>query len=103
MSIKPLLPAALLGICFTSFIAAPAISADQSTRGEVRKIDLTAGTITIKHEYIAVIDMPPMTMNFAADKALLEKVKVGDAIRFVVDVQKGKMLVTKIEVLPAGK
>ncbi len=107
MSMKPLLSAALLSACFTTFIAAPAIAADQSadqwTRGEVRKVDLAAGNITIKHEYIAIIDMPPMTMSFAADKSLLDKAKVGDAIRFVVDVKNGKMLVTKLEALPPGK
>ncbi|MDC7692314.1 copper-binding protein [Vogesella indigofera] len=68
------------------------------TDGEVRKIDPSAGKITIKHGPIVHMDMPGMTMVFTAkDKALLDQVKVGDKIRFMVSHEDGKMLVTDIQ------
>ena len=69
--------------------------------GEVRKIDKETGKITIKHGPIKNLDMPPMNMVFTAkDKALLDKVKVGDKIRFVAADEGGKMIVTEIQPAP---
>jgi Cu/Ag efflux protein CusF len=45
-------------------LAAPAAHAEEWTNGEVRKIDAANAKITLKHEYIKVIDMPPMAMVF---------------------------------------
>ncbi|MGL6071464.1 copper-binding protein [Craterilacuibacter sp.] len=73
-------------------------AADSLTAGEVRKLDPASGKITIKHGPIQHLDMPSMTMVFiASDKALLDKVKVGDQIRFMVRHEGGKMLVTDIQ------
>ena len=75
-----------------------AMAAASMTDGEVRKIDKDAGKITIKHGDIKHLEMPGMTMVFAAkDKALLDKVQVGDRIRFMVISEGGKMVVTAIE------
>lgn len=66
--------------------------------GEVRKIDKESGKITIKHGPIKHLDMPPMSMVFSAkDKALLDKVKVGDKIRFMAIDEGGKLIVTDIQ------
>jgi Cu/Ag efflux protein CusF len=74
---------------------------DALSDGEVRKIDKEAGKITIKHGPIKNLDMPPMSMVFTAkDKALLDKVKVGDKIRFVAADEGGKMIVTDIQPAP---
>jgi Cu/Ag efflux protein CusF len=44
------------------------------------------------------MDMPPMTMVFyAGDKAMLDQVREGDKVRFLVVQEAGKMTVTKIE------
>ena len=68
------------------------------TDGEIRKIDKDAGKVTIKHGEIKHMDMPPMTMVFAAgDKAMLDLVKVGDKVRFVAMQDKGRMVVTEIQ------
>lgn len=68
------------------------------TDGEVRKIDKDAGKLTIKHGEIKHLDMPGMTMVFVArDKALLDSVKVGDKIRFMVIEENGKLVVTEIQ------
>jgi Cu(I)/Ag(I) efflux system protein CusF len=77
----------------TGTVAAPGL-----TDGEVRKIDKENGKITIKHGEIKHMDMPPMTMVFnAKDKALLDKVQVGEKIQFIVIQDAGKMVVTDIQ------
>lgn len=76
-------------------------TADALSDGEVRKIDKETGKITIKHGPIKNLDMPPMSMVFTAkDKALLDKVKVGDKIRFVAADEGGKMIVKDIQPAP---
>ena len=69
--------------------------------GEVRKIDKENGKITIRHGEIKHMDMPPMTMMFTAkDKALLDKVQVGQKIQFTVVHEGGKMVVTDMQPAP---
>lgn len=68
------------------------------TDGEVRKVDKEAKKITIRHGAIANLDMPPMTMVFqVTDVSLLDRVKVGDKIRFVAEKREGAFAVTRIE------
>jgi Cu/Ag efflux protein CusF len=68
------------------------------TNAEVRKIDKEAGKITLKHEDIKNLDMPGMTMVFhVTDKALLDKLQVGDKVKFIADKQQGKFVVTDIQ------
>lgn len=68
------------------------------TDGEVRKIDKDAGKLTIKHGEIKHMEMPPMTMVFfAKDKSMLDKVKAGDKVRFMVIHENGQMIVTHIQ------
>ena len=58
-------------------------AAAKLTAGEVRKVDLEQGKLTIKHEVLENLGMPAMTMVFkVADKALLKDLKQGDKIRF---------------------
>ena len=76
------------------------MSADM-TDGVVRKVDKKAGKLTIMHGTIKNLDMPGMTMAFPVkDKALLDKVKAGDKIKFIVVMDKGNMLVTDIQKAP---
>lgn len=67
--------------------------------GEVRKLDKDAKKITLKHGEIKNLDMPPMTMVFQVpNAALLDKVKVGDKVRFKADKAGAGYAVTEIEV-----
>jgi Cu/Ag efflux protein CusF len=80
--------------------AAPAAAGAQAklTGGEVRKVDAEQGKLTIKHEAIANLDMPPMTMVFRVAKPeLLKDLKAGDQIRFQAESSGGAITVTKIE------
>ena len=73
----------------------------QSTDGEVRKIDKEAGKITIKHGEIKNLDMPPMTMVFRAQPpSLLDKVQVGDKVRFTAAKVGGTYTVTELSAAP---
>ena len=70
------------------------------TEGEVRKIDKEARKITLKHGDIKNLDMPGMTMVFAVkDKAMLDKVKAGDKIKFKAINDAGKFTVTEVQVV----
>lgn len=78
--------------------ATAAASGAQLAEGEVRRVDMDAKKITIKHGPIANLDMPPMTMVFQVkDQAMLTQVKTGDKIRFSADKVGSAYTVTKIE------
>ena len=66
--------------------------------GEVRKIDKDTGKVTLKHGEIRNLDMPGMTMVFQVKEAtLLDKVKVGDKVKFRAEKTGGGFMVTAIE------
>lgn len=68
------------------------------TDGEIRKIDKDNKKITIKHGEIKNLDMPGMTMVFQVrDPAVLDKVKVGDKVKFVAEKSGGAIVVTDIQ------
>jgi Cu(I)/Ag(I) efflux system periplasmic protein CusF len=68
------------------------------TDGEIKKVDLDNGKVTIKHGDIQHLDMPGMTMVFTAkDKNLLSNLKLGDKVKFMVVQEGGKMIVTDIQ------
>jgi Cu(I)/Ag(I) efflux system protein CusF len=68
------------------------------TEAEVRKVDVDAKKITLKHGPIKNLDMPGMTMVFQVkDAAMLDKVKAGDKVRFSAEQQQGTLVVTAIE------
>ena len=69
------------------------------SEGEVRKIDKSAGKVTIKHGQLQNLDMPPMTMVFRVkDPAMLDQLKQGDKIKFTADKIDGALTVTQMEV-----
>jgi Cu(I)/Ag(I) efflux system protein CusF len=88
--------AALLALTLNG---AAAMAQDSTVIGEVRKIDESAGKITLKHGPIKNLGMDEgMTMVFrAGDPAMIKAVKPGDRIRFVPDRINGQFTVTKIE------
>lgn len=81
----------------SNHLAASQVTSDM-TEGEVRRIDKSAGKITLKHGEIRNLEMPPMTMVFQVrDAALLEKLQVGGKVRFRADKLGGTYVVTAIE------
>ena len=99
--------AALLMLATGNASAAPAaseISADEEiSDGEIRKIDAENNKLTIKHGPLKNLDMPGMTMVFQVkDAAVLEKLQVGEKVRFQAEKIDGKFTVTRIEAQVPG-
>lgn len=68
------------------------------SEGEVRRIDKDAKKLTLRHGPIPNLDMPPMTMVFQVkDAAMLDKVNVGDKVKFNAEKIPGGYAVTTIE------
>src|SRR5690349_8959476 len=108
MKLSSLLAVALTGIALSAFAQQSGV--DHSihhvaqattaplTDGEVRKIDMDAKKITIRHGPIVNLDMPAMTMVFQVkEPAMLDKVKTGDKIKFRAEKTGGNYIVTQIE------
>ena len=111
--------AAILGTALSASLAGPALAqqkaddhaahqaaspATASTAaadladGEVRKIDKDTGRLTLRHGEIRHLDMPGMTMVFQVrEPALLDKLKVGDKVRFRAEKAGSGYAVTAIE------
>ncbi len=69
-----------------------------ATDGEVRKVDLSAQKVTLKHGDIKNLRVPGMTMVFkVSDPKLLSTLKEGDRVRFTADRIDGALTVTSIE------
>lgn len=67
--------------------------------GEVRRINADVKKITLRHGEMKDLDMPAMTMVFnVRDPAMLDRVKVGDKVRFTAEkTVGGEFFVTRIE------
>ena len=78
-------------------VTAPLAHTAEMTDGEVRKIDKETKKITLKHAEIKNLDMPPMTMVFLVkNPALLDGLRPGDKVKFVVEMVGPAMVVTEI-------
>ena len=79
--------------------AAPPASVGHQTDGEVKAIDVSAGSLSIAHEPVASLNWPAMTMSFKpANASLLQGLKPGAMIRFeFVERQPGEWVITRIE------
>jgi Cu(I)/Ag(I) efflux system protein CusF len=85
-------------IRLTTLWPRPRLGAPQSD-GEVRRVDLAQGKLTLRHGPLANLDMPAMTMVFTvASPKLLDGLKQGDKVRFTADKKDGVYVVTAIEV-----
>jgi Cu/Ag efflux protein CusF len=92
------LAAATLALSLFASLAASA--QDAMVKGEVKKIDQTAGKITLNHGPIKNLDMTDdnMTMVFRVqDPAMLKQVKVGDKVLFAAERGNAGITITKIE------
>lgn len=78
--------------------SAPAAADAKLADGTVKKIDKSAGKLTIVHGPLETLGMPAMTMVFrAAEPGMLDQVKAGDKIRFAVEKVGGALTVTSLE------
>lgn len=69
----------------------------QAYEGEVMKIDKAQAKLTLRHGELKALDMPPMTMVFrVGNPALLDRVAVGDRVKFDAAKVGGNYTVTAI-------
>ncbi len=72
---------------------------ESMTEGVIQKIDLAAQRVAIKHGEIRNLGMPAMTMVFKVrDRSMLDNVKVGDSVTFVVIMEGQDMVITVLRV-----
>ncbi len=87
-------------LALSLFASLAASAQDAMVKGEVKKIDQTAGKITLNHGPIKNLDMTDenMTMVFRVqDPAMLKQVKVGDKVQFAAERRDAGITITKIE------
>ena len=81
----------------TSARREPLTEPGRSFRGEVRSIDKISGTITLRHGPIVALSVREGTTDYPVkDSSMLERVKVGDQVRFSAILQGRSLLVTNI-------
>jgi Cu/Ag efflux protein CusF len=91
-------PAFAAGADSAAVAPAVAFAAAKMSHGEVKKVDVSAGKLTIKHGQLENLGMDGMTMVFRVkDPAMLEQVAVGDKIDFVAEEVNGALTVTKLQ------
>ncbi|GGI29784.1 copper-binding protein [Bradyrhizobium guangdongense] len=86
-------------LALTLGLTAGALAQAASINGEVKKIDESAGKITLKHGAAKSLGMDdPMTMVYRVkDPAMLKQVKVGDKVTFEAEEAASGYTVTKIQ------
>ena len=93
MTVARFVLCAMLFSCSAAAFASPAM-----VDGEIRKVDLDAAKLTIRHGELKALGMPPMTMVFKVqNKAMLGQVAAGDKVRFSADKVNGALTVTALE------
>jgi len=91
----------LLAATVAALMSLAALAQALNAEGEVSKIDKPHGRITIKHEGVKNLDMPPMALVFRVrDPAVLDTLAVGDKVRFAAEKVGGDYTVTAIVKVP---
>ena len=70
----------------------------QMVDGVVKKVDKSAGKVTLSHGPLTNLNMPAMTMVFRVkDANWLDQMKAGDKIRFMADNVNGAVTIVHFE------
>ena len=70
----------------------------QMVDGVVKKVDKSAGKVTLSHGPLTNLSMPAMTMVFRVkDANWLDQMKAGDKIRFMADNVNGAVTIVHFE------
>ncbi|WP_417313283.1 copper-binding protein [Ectopseudomonas khazarica] len=92
----------LMITALTTLFSLPLQAAEPAplSQGEVRKVDIAAQKITLRHGPITSVGMPPMTMVFeVGEPKLLEGVSGGEKVSFQVEQRGSRYVVTELHVL----
>ena len=79
--------------------ASTAVASDAvMTAGEITRVDARNGKLSIRHEEIKNLDMPPMTMVFGLrNPSLAAQFKPGDKVLFHAEDNNGALTITRIQ------
>lgn len=81
---RKFLAAVVIGLSMLGVVTVSSAQDEASARGEVRRLDMAKGTITIKHGAISDLNLPAMTLVYEAATELLQGIEPGDQVRFKV-------------------
>src|SRR5437773_9423578 len=89
----------MIGAAVLAATLAVSAAATEAINAEVKKIDESAGKITLKHGPAKNLGMDePMTMVYPVkDPAMLKQVKIGDKVKFEADVSADGIVVTRLQ------
>jgi Cu(I)/Ag(I) efflux system protein CusF len=88
--------AAVYAVDNTNAQAPAARDATATASGEVRRVDKTAGKVALKHDEIAALELPAMTLVYLAEPALLIDIEPGDRVRFTAARRSGQYILLEI-------
>ena len=95
-SFKPLLATAVaVGLLLTTGVWAQ-VAQSASASGEVRRVDVASGRVTLKHGPISTLGLPAMTLVYEAAPTVLRTLKPGDKVTFTATRQNDNYVVTQI-------
>lgn len=94
---KKILAGLLIGLSIFGVATISTAQDEASARGEVRRLDLTKGTVTIKHGAISDLNLPAMTLVYEAAPELLQGIEPGDQVRFKVRHENNKYEVIELK------
>lgn len=83
----------------TILLATVAVAQNATIDGEVKKIDQSSGSVTLKHGPAPSLGIKEgMTMVYeVSDPAMLKQIKVGDTVKFEAESGDAGFTVTKIQ------
>jgi len=66
------------------------------TVGEIKRINASAGKVTIIHGPLTNLDMPAMTMVFRADEDVISRISEGQTVEFIAERINGKLTIAAL-------
>jgi Cu/Ag efflux protein CusF len=95
-SVGTLAAAVAASLAVVAFYSVTAAAQEATASGEVRRVNLQEGKVTIKHGAISGLELPAMTLVYLADPALLKDIQPGDRVKFTVKREAGQYVLTEI-------
>ncbi|ALP66183.1 copper-binding protein [Paraburkholderia caribensis] len=89
----------MAGMSMSAKLSAKKMTSNNAlTDAEVKKVDAATGMVTIKHDALENVGMPPMTMAFKAkDADMVKRVHEGDKVKVRVENVDGTLTIVKLE------
>lgn len=97
MQNRNILAGGLAGVLAASAVLVPVQAQTAQAQGEVVRVDVAAGKITLRHGAIPGLDLPAMTLVYRADPALLQGVSPGDKVSFTAQRADNQYLITALK------